>query len=89
KRYNKTVFLNARNKILIEDDIYSSMEEVMSLNNYLQELKSVNVGLKAENGLLKNENEELAGVNEKLKNRVDEYKSRKIVRLADKVKKEM
>lgn len=89
KRYNKTVFLNARNKILIEDDIYSNMEELMSLNNYLQELKSVNVGLKAENNLLKNENEELAGVNEKLKNRVDEYKSRKIVRLEDKVKKEM
>lgn len=83
---NKILFLNARNKILIEEDIYNKYDELYTSNIRLNDSKKQNYDLKAENRSLIDENHNLNRENLRLKNKLEEYKSRKIVRFADKVK---
>lgn len=87
KKTNKIIFLNARNKILIEDDIYNDYEELYESNEVLNEVKQENIALKNKNNELNDQNYNLIEKNIKLKNKLDEYKSRKIVRFTDEIKK--
>lgn len=74
-RYNKVRFINSRNKILIEDDLYHVYDELKAYDD----LKSSYVpSLKSENDMLKEEIDQL-------NDRIEEFKSRKAVRIADKL----
>ena len=69
---DKILFLNLRNKVIIEDDLCNKVEKIKELDERKEKLKR-------ENKILKNKNKNL-------KNRIKSYKSRKIVKTADKIK---
>lgn len=72
-------FKNMRNKILIEVDLFNRPDKIIELNNSL--IKSC-----IENRELKTSNKHLKIENKKLNDIISKYKSRKIVRLIDKIK---
>ena len=69
---DKILFLNLRNKVIIEDDLCNKVEKIKELDERKEKLKR-------ENKILKNKNKNL-------KNRIKSYKSRKIVKTDDKIK---
>ena len=75
KSHNKIRFVNTRNKILIENDVYNTIDELYSYTDLKSDLAS-----------LKNENYRLKKQNAQLNDRILEFKSRKIVKIADKMK---
>ena len=77
--YYKIRFINSRNKILIENDIYSPTELLASFNSKLNYCKN-------ENSKLNEKIEELNEKNGQLEQRIFEFKSRKVVKFADKIK---
>lgn len=86
RRSNRIHFLNARNKILIEEDIYNKYEELDIVNEDFEEVNQINMELKVNNNNLKRENMKLEKEYLRLNNKVEEYKARKVVRFADKIK---
>lgn len=90
---NKIRISNARNKILISNSLCNPILEIYELNSKNNILKDEQKDLKNTNKRLKRENQNLTERNEDLKRRnkilrdlVDEYKSRKVVKIADKIK---
>ncbi len=93
KGNNMIVFNNARHKILIEEDICDLFERLDFLNGEIEKFTNDNKVLRQEKKKLVNENtrlieknSKLSKDNQRLKERIEEYKSRKVVRLADKFK---
>ncbi len=100
KQHNEIYFANTRNKILVSDDICNSSERLFELFNELTSSKQENRELNRENRKLTRENSSLTRKNarltksnsrlsehnKRLNETIDEYKSRKVVRAADKVK---
>ena len=86
RMHDKVRFINSRNKILIEDDIYNSLDELNALNNETKDLKSKVSSLKGERSRLTAENKRIEKENAKLNERIEEFKSRKVVKMADKLK---
>ena len=86
RMHDKVRFINSRNKILIEDDIYNSLDELNALNNETKDLKSEVSSLKGERSRLTAENKRIEKENAKLNERIEEFKSRKVVKMADKLK---
>ena len=93
KNHNEIYFANTRNKILISEDIYDSLKKLSKLNDELLAANSKNKNLTRENKKLKRKNSKLndrnvklSNQNEQLKKVIEEYKSRKVVKIADKIK---
>lgn len=91
--FNKILILNARNKILIENDLYNKFDklteyydEIYRLNNVRRDLIRENKQLMRENKRLNKKNVRLEKRNEDLNDLVEAYKSRFVVRMADKSK---
>ena len=122
KKHNKIYITNARNKLLISDDLFNIIETLndknqknIDLSNKINLLKNENKKIIKEKKALKNENKRindekrnlknenkkiksankkiikekkaLKNENEQLKDKIEEYKSRFVVRYADKLKK--
>ena len=92
-QFNKIRIINARNKILIENDLYDKFdklyenyEEIYQLKNTIRDWKRENKKLKKQNKKLMEKNKRLEDKNEWLGEIIDEYKSRFVVRSTDKVK---
>lgn len=82
----KIRFINSRNKILIENDIFNPIDELRASKNEAEDLKSEVSRLKDEKSELTKKNKMLEKENNDLNDRVSEFKSRKAVKLADKLK---
>ena len=78
-KYFRIRFLNSRNKILIENDIINPVD-------MMEELARDNENLKLELTSMSNDNKRLIRQNKQLNDTVQEFKSRKVVKLADKIK---
>ena len=122
RKHNKIYITNARNKLLISDDLFNIIETLndknqknIDLSNKINLLKNENKKIIKEKKALKNENKRindekrnlknenkkiksankkiikekkaLKNENEQLKDKIEEYKSRFVVRYADKLKK--
>ena len=95
-RYYRVRFINSRNKILVENDIVDAIEkmhetcelkeDVRSLRIKVNSLERKNEKLKENNKKLDDKNKKLEDKNRKLKDNIEEFKSRKVVRIADKIK---
>ena len=93
--YNDFIYIiNMRNKILISFDFYNIYEKLDKLKNQTDTLKSRNSKLREKNTKLSEKNAKLlernaklSQKNKKLKETVDEYKSRKVIKFVDKIKK--
>ena len=90
---NKITLSNVRNKILISNSLCNTILELHELNKKNDILIDENKDLKNENNNLHKENQKLAYMNNDLRERnrelrdlVNAYKSRKIVKIADKLK---
>lgn len=93
KKHSSTLFTNSRNKVLISNDILNPVDELNDLFYYSEDLKQQLRDMRKEYRQLNREKRKLVRENKKLNNeveylnnRVEEFKSRKIVRLADKFK---
>lgn len=93
QQYHEIYFANTRNKILISDDVYDSMGRLFKINNELiaakkdiRELNRENSKLTRKIDRLTKANSRLKNQNERLNQTVEEFKSRKVVKAADKVK---
>lgn len=100
-QYNFIYMTNLRKNILISSDFYKIYEKLNALRNEADDAKDENKKLVRENSKLSDENtelnqenaklsqesSELIDNNTKLKETVEEYKSRKIIRIVDKLKK--
>ena len=84
--HNKIRFINSRNKILIENDICNPTDELNALKNETIELKSRISSLRDEKSGLSEKNKALERENSQLNDRISEFKSRKAVKFADKLK---
>ena len=95
--FDQIYFSNRRNKILIENKIYNRLERLKELTDEVNELKKdyrryssenkrLIKGLKSQNAKLINKNKKLRKNNDNLNNLVEEYKSRKVIIYADKIK---
>jgi len=92
-QFNKIRIINARNKILIENDLYDKFEKLYENYEEIYQLKNIKRDLTRENKKLKRQNQKLTDKNKRLEEKnewlgeiIDEYKSRFVVRSADKVK---
>ena len=83
---SKIRFINSRNKILIENDVYNPIEELDALNSQNNELKSQISSLNGERSKLDSENNRLKKENAEMNERISQFKSRKVVKIADKLK---
>lgn len=90
---NKITLSNVRNKILISNSLCNTILELHKLNKKNDILIDKNKDLKNENNNLHKENQKLSYMNNDLRERnrelrdlVNAYKSRKIVKIADKLK---
>ncbi|WP_407424479.1 glycosyltransferase family 2 protein [Methanobrevibacter sp.] len=86
RSHDKTRFINSRNKILIEHDVYNPFEILNEFNDQAKEWKSEISSLKGEKSKLTWENDKLKRENAELNGRISEFKSRKVVKIADKLK---
>ena len=86
-KYNFIYMINLRKKILISSDFYNIFEKLDKLKNELNSFKTKNSKLNDTNLKLSKRNKELSEKNQKLNNIISEYKSRKVVKLVDKLKK--
>ncbi len=91
--FSKIHIMNARNKILIENDLYNKFQimaeyydEIYNLSLLEKELKSENEQLIKKNKELIKNNSNLKKKNENLIHLIEAYKSRFVVRSSDKVK---
>lgn len=85
-------FTNARNKILITEDILNPVDGLNAANEKFEEVKAKYINGLEDRKRLKKEvrllNKEIKSLNKEVKylnNRVEEFKSRKVVRFADKL----
>ena len=81
-RYYKVRFINSRNKILIENDIVDPVEKMYETFVQKEEIKS----LKKKISSLEYKNQKLESKNKRLEDTIEEFKSRKVVKFADKIK---
>ena len=81
-RYYKVRFINSRNKILIENDIVDSVEKMYETFVQREEIRA----LKRKVNSLEYENKKLESKNQRLEGTIEEFKSRKVVKFADKIK---
>ena len=86
RNHSKIRFINSRNKILIENDVYNPIEELDVLNSQNNELKSQISSLNGEKSKLDSENNRLKKENAEMNERISQFKSRKVVKIADKLK---
>ncbi|AMK16190.1 glycosyltransferase family 2 protein [Methanobrevibacter olleyae] len=89
KQFNKIYIINARNKLLISDDFYNIFEtlyEKNEKNEKINPIKKENRKINRENKELIKNNLELKNKNNKLEKELEDYKSRFLVKLADKIK---
>ena len=96
KDYNNLSIKNARNKILIEDNVHDKNDMILNFDRMIDEnqkliseienLTDKNNKLANKYKKLKKKNKKLIEKNKKLKNIIEEYKSRKAVRIANKLK---
>ena len=70
---------NQKNRLFILAEYYNKLQEIEKLENNVKNLREKNSKLKEKNSQLKEKNKNL-------KNTVDEFKSSKVVQLADKFK---
>lgn len=84
--YDKLNFSNLRNTVFIGNFIYDKFEELNKFNRKIKKLSKKNSKLKNKYSLLNNKYITLKNKNSELENSVDEFKSRKIVKIADKFK---
>lgn len=87
RKHDMIEVTNARNKILIKDDIYNKLEYLMQLSDDNQDLRQENIKLKKQINNLKDENKRLEETNDELKNHLEEFKSRKIIKAVNFFKK--
>lgn len=87
RKHDMIEVTNARNKILIKDDIYNKLEYLMQLSDDNQDLRQENIKLKKQINNLKDENKRLEETNDELKNNLEEFKSRKIIKAVNFFKK--
>ena len=92
-QHNRIRIFNTRNKIMISNVIYNYCDELESMNEKVirlkhknNKLKEKNAKLKAKNNKLKEKNANLKDKNKQLKDLVNEYQSRKVLKIADKFK---
>ena len=81
-RYYKIRFINSRNKILIENDIIDPVEKMYETFVQKEEIKS----LKKKISSLEYKNQKLESKNKRLEDTIEEFKSRKVVKFADKIR---
>ena len=81
-RYYKIRFINSRNKILIENDIVDPVEKMYETFVQKEEIKS----LKKKISSLEYKNQKLESKNKRLEDTIEEFKSRKVVKFADKIR---
>ena len=86
RNHSKIRFINSRNKILIENDVYNPIEELDALNSQAKELKSQISSFNGEKSELVSENNRLKKENAEMNERISQFKSRKVVKIADKLK---
>lgn len=79
KDYDKLRFINLRNIILIEDELYNKF-------NKLNKLSNKNLKLKKKNSKLINKNNKLKEKNNELMKVIENYKSRRLIKLTNKFK---
>ena len=84
--FNKIRILNARNKILIENDLYNKFQKLSEYFDEINDLKNIIKELNKENKQLNKKNIRLENRNNDLNNIIEAYKSRFVVRMADKSK---
>lgn len=92
--FNKIRIINARNKILIENDLYDKFDKLYENYEEIYQLKNIKRDLTRENKKLKRQNKNLIDKNKRLEEKnewlgeiIDDYKSRFVVKSIDKVKK--
>ena len=86
RQFNKIYIINARNKLLISDDFYNifeALDESREKSNVLN--KKVNL-LKKENKELVKDQTRLKNENDELEKRLEDFKSRFVVKFTDKMK---
>ncbi|WP_407454506.1 glycosyltransferase [Methanobrevibacter sp.] len=79
-------FINSRNKVLIEHDIFNPIDQIDQLKNDIDRLKSQIASLNHEEDKLKEDKERLIVENSELYRKLEEFKSRKAVKIADKLR---
>ena len=79
-------FINSRNKVLIEHDIFNPIDQIDQLKNDIDRLKSQIASLNHEEDKLKQDKERLIVENSELNRKLEEFKSRKAVKIADKLR---
>ena len=83
---NEIKIINDRNKILILINHYNKLMKINKLKDRIKKLEERNRKQKERNERLKERNKRLKERNRKQKERIEEFKSRKAVRIADKLK---
>lgn len=76
-----------RNKILIENNLYNSAEQLSNIKNRIGDIKLENRNLVKSNKKLYRVNKRLIKSNEKLDDEISEFKSRRAVKIVDSIKK--
>lgn len=84
-KYHKIRFISSRNKILIENDLCNLINESYNLNSKIEYLNSQIGNLKSKNKQLTKRNKKLRDDKEKLIAEIDEFRARKVVKIADKL----
>ena len=79
-------FINSRNKVLIEHDMFNPIDQIDQLKDDIARLKSQIASLNHNENKLKQDKERLIAENTKLNRKLEEFKSRKAVKIADKLK---
>lgn len=78
---------NYGNKILMEFNRYDPAEKIVELNKKKEKLSNENKKLKSKNKKLEERNKDLKEKNKNLKKEIKAFKSRKIIKIIDKIKK--
>lgn len=86
RKRDKVRFINSRNKILIENDVYNTIDELNAFKSQVKSLKSDISSLKNDKSRLISEKNELKKEKAQLNDLIAQFKSRKVVRMADKFK---
>ena len=83
---NNIKILNQRNKILIDNSLCNLIEELTDVQSQIHNLNYENRQLKKSNRQFKRSNKKYNKANEKLNKEIEEFKSRKVVKVVDKIK---
>lgn len=77
---------NQENRLFILVEYYNKLQEIEKLENTIKKLREKNKKITNKNKILADKNQKLKEKNKDLKNTINEFKSRKVIRLIDKFK---